>query len=160
MQRATAHTRPAGAAGQSGVLDRLAEVMFVLVLRHHMQCAQELHGQLAALKDHRVARALTGLHRAPANDWRVETLAREAGMSRTVFAARFVALLGETPMRYLANWRMHLADELLRERRCSVAQIADRMGYQTESAFRRAFKRVRGVGPGEVRRAARSMPVE
>lgn len=142
----------AGAAGQAGVLDRLAEVMFVLVLRHHLQKARELTGFLAALKDDRVARALGAIHREPGDDWSVERLAREATMSRTVFAERFVSLLGQTPMQYLVAWRMQLADELLRERRYSVAQIADRLGYQTESAFRRAFKRVRGVGPGEVRR--------
>jgi AraC-like DNA-binding protein len=86
----------------------------------------------------------------------VDTLAREAGMSRTVFAGRFAALLGRTPMQYLASWRMHLAEEMLRQPRSSVAQIAERIGYQTESAFRRAFMRVRGAGPGEVRRRART----
>jgi AraC-like DNA-binding protein len=146
----------AGAAGRQGVLDRLAEVLFVLVLRHHMQRAPELKGFLAALKDERIARALSALHTTPGEDWRVDTLAREAGMSRTVFAERFAKLLGKTPMQYLAGWRMHLADEMLRVRRSSVAQIAERLGYQTETAFRRAFRRVRGVGPGDVRRRART----
>ena len=144
----------AGAMGRQGVLDRLAEAMFVLVLRHHMTREPELRGFLAALKDERVARALAALHRKPGEGWRVDTLAREAGMSRTVFAERFVVLLGHTPMQYLAAWRMHLADEMLKSR-SSVAQVADRLGYQTETAFRRAFKRVRGVGPGDVRRRAR-----
>jgi AraC-like DNA-binding protein len=144
------------AAGRQGVLDRLAEVMFVLVLRHHMQRAPELKGLLAALKDERIARALAALHRTPGEEWRVDTLAREAGMSRTVFAERFAALLRQTPMQYLAAWRMHLADEMLRAQRSSVAQVAEQLGYQTETAFRRAFKRVRGVGPGDVRRKARS----
>jgi AraC-like DNA-binding protein len=146
----------AGAAGRRGVLDRLAEVMFVLVLRHHMQRAPELKGLLAALKDERIARALAALHHAPGKDWRVDTLAREASMSRTVFAERFARLLGQTPMQYLASWRMHLADGMLRVQRSSVAQIAEQLGYQTETAFRRAFRRVRGVGPGDVRRRARS----
>jgi len=145
----------AGAAGRQGILDRLAEVMFVLVLRHHMQQALEPSGFLAALKDERIARALEALHRAPGEHWRVETLAREAHMSRTMFAERFATLLGQTPMQYLASWRMHLADAMLREPRTSVAQAAERLGYQTETAFRRAFKRVRGVGPGDVRRRAR-----
>lgn len=148
----------AGAAGRQGVLDRLAEVMFVLVLRHHMQRAPELHGLLAALKDERIARALVALHRTPGKDWRVDTLAREAGMSRTVFAERFAMLLGRTPMQYLASWRMHLADEMLKVGRSSVAQVAEQLGYQTETAFRRTFKRVRGVGPGEARRKARTGP--
>jgi len=143
-------------AGRQGVLDRLAEAMFVLVLRHHMTRAPRLTGFLAALKDERVARALAALHRKPGAGWRVDTLAREAGMSRTVFAERFAALLGRTPMQYLAAWRMHLADEMLRAHRSSVAQVAEELGYQTETAFRRAFKRVRGVGPGDVRRHART----
>jgi len=146
----------AGAAGRQGVLDRLAEAMFVMVLRHHMQHAPEVRGFLAALKDERIARALAALHRSPAARWRVDMLARGAGMSRTIFAERFAALLGRTPMQYLAGWRMHLADEMLRQRRSSVAQIAERIGYQTESAFRRAFSRLRGAGPGEVRRKARN----
>jgi AraC family transcriptional regulator, activator of mtrCDE len=144
----------AGAAGRRVVLDRLAEAMFVLVLRHYMRRAPGLKGFLAALKDERVARALAALHRAPGEGWRVDTLAREAGMSRTGFAERFAALLGRTPMQYVAAWRMHLADGMLKSR-ASVAQVADRLGYQTETAFRRAFKRVRGVGPGDVRRSAR-----
>lgn len=146
----------AAAPGGQGVLDRFAEVMFVLVLRHHMQRSQQLTGLLAALKDERIARALAALHRAPGAGWRVETLAHVAGMSRTIFAERFTTLLGATPMHYLAAWRMHLAEDLLSDQRCSVAQVAERLGYQTEAAFRRAFRRVRGVGPGDVRRRARN----
>ena len=77
-------------------------------------------------------------------------------MSRTVFAEPSSGLLSRTPMQYLASWRMHLADEMLRAQRFSIAQIAERVGYQTETAFRRAFRRVRGVGPGNVRRTARA----
>lgn len=146
----------AASPGRQGVLDRLAEAMFVLVLRHQMQHAPELKGFLAALKDERVAGALTAMHAAAGKDWTVDRLAREAGMSRTVFAERFAGLIGQPPMQYLAAWRMHLADAMLRARRSSVAQIAERLGYQTEASFRRAFKRVRGVGPGEVRRRARA----
>ena len=145
----------AGRPGRQGVLDRLAEVMFVLVLRHHMQRAPDLKGILAALRDERVARAVAAIHREPGKDWLVDTLARVASMSRTVFAEQFTMLLGQTPMQYLANWRMHLADEMLRERRLSVAQVAELVGYRGETAFRRAFKRVRGVGPGDVRRKSR-----
>jgi AraC family transcriptional regulator, activator of mtrCDE len=145
----------AEAVGRQGVLDRLAEAMFVLVLRHHMTKTPQLRGFLGALKDERVSRALAALHDKPGEGWRVHTLARKAGMSRTAFAERFVALLGRTPMQYLAGWRMHLADEMLRVERASVAQVAERLGYQTETAFRRAFKRLRGIGPGDVRRRAR-----
>ncbi len=142
----------AGACGRQGVLDRLAEAMFVLVLRHHMANAPELRGFLAALRDEGVARAVAALHRHPGEDWRVERLARHAGMSRTTFAERFAELLGRTPMQYVAAWRMHLAAEMLKGGRQSVAQVADQLGYQTDTAFRRAFKRVRGVGAGEARR--------
>ena len=146
----------AAAPGRQGVLNRLAEAMFVLVLRHHMQHAPELKGFLASLKDERIARALSALHGAPGKQWRIRTLAREVGMSRSVFAARFARLLGQSPMQYLAAWRMHLADAMLKARRSSVAQIAERLGYQTETSFRRAFRRVRGIAPGEVRRNARA----
>jgi transcriptional regulator GlxA family with amidase domain len=145
----------AGSVGRQGVLDRLAEAMVVLVLRHHIAKTPELKGFLGALKDERIARALAALHGKPGEGWRVHTLARKAGMSRTAFAERFAALLGRTPMQYLAAWRMHLADEMLMVERASVAQVAERFGYQTETAFRRAFKRLRGVGPGDVRRRAR-----
>ena len=104
-----------------------------------------------------MARALAAFHREPGKDWRVEGLAREAGMSRTVFAERFAALLGRTPMQYLLAWRMHLANDMLAAGKLSVAQISERLGYQTETVFHRAFKRVRGEGPGAVRRRARLM---
>jgi AraC-like DNA-binding protein len=145
----------AGSPGRQGVLDRLAEVMFVLVLRHHMQRTSNLKGVLAALSDERIARVVAAIHRDPGKDWRVDTLARAAMMSRTVFAEQFTLLLEQTPMQYLTNWRMHLADEMLRERRLSVAQVAEQLGYRGETAFRRAFKRVRGIGPGNVRRKSR-----
>src|SRR5262249_5411312 len=87
----------AGSPGRQGVLNRLAEIMFVLVLRHHMQRASDLRGILAALGDERVARALAAMHREPGKNWRVDTLAQEASMSRTVFAERFTLLLDSTP---------------------------------------------------------------
>jgi len=142
----------AGAAGGQAVLDRYAEVMFVSILRHHMQHASGLTGLLAALKDARIARALSALHRDPAKPWRVATLAREARMSRSAFADRFSTLLGASPIAYLTAWRMQLANEILARRDRSIAAVAEQLGYGAENAFRRAFKRVRGVGPGNVRR--------
>lgn len=146
----------AGGPGRQGVLDRLAEAMFVLVLRHHMAEEPRSNSFLGALRDENIARALSAMHRAPGDAWRVDALAREARMSRTVFAHRFAELLGNTPMQYLTAWRMQLADEMLADRRLSVAEIASRLGYQTETAFRRAFRRVRGIGPGSIRRRARN----
>jgi AraC-like DNA-binding protein len=141
--------------GRQGVLDRLAEVMFVLVLRHHMQRASDLSGILAALRDEQIARVVAAVHRQPGRDWRVEILAREASMSRTAFAEKFTRLMGQTPMQYVANWRMHLANEMLQSQHSSVGQVAEQLGYRGETAFRRAFKRVRGVGPGQARRKSR-----
>lgn len=141
-----------GAAGQQGVLDRLAEVMFVLILRHHAQHAKDVGGLLGALRDPKLSLALDAFHADPSQPWTVESLARAAGMSRTSFAERFSAVLGETPMHYLTGWRMQLADASLREGSKAVAQIAGEVGYETEAAFRRAFKRARGVAPGKVRR--------
>lgn len=146
----------ARAVGQQGVLDRLAEVMFVLILRHHAEHGTQVGGLLGALRDPRLGRALRAFHAEPARLWTVEDLAGVAGMSRTSFAERFAAVLGETPLRYLTGWRMQLADAALRDGRKGVAQIAGEVGYETEAAFRRAFKRLRGIAPGAVRRAARA----
>lgn len=138
--------------GQQGVLDRLAEAMFVLIIRQYLRQSPEPSGLLAALADERIARSLSALHRAPEQDWDVAGLAAQAGLSRSAFLHHFRELLGESPMHYLTAWRMHLAEDLLHERRNSVARVAEQLGYRTETAFRRAFKRHRGHGPGAVRR--------
>ena len=126
----------AGAAGRQGVLDRLAEVMFVLVLRHHMQRAPELKGFLAALKDERIcARSQRcTVRREKTGGW-THSRARQACRA-PCSRERFAKLLGKTPMQYLAAGVCTLADEMLRVRHSSVAQIAERLGYQTETAFR------------------------
>jgi AraC-like DNA-binding protein len=154
LARAMLAEYEAGRAGSQAILGRLVEALFVLIVRHHLENAPELRGFLAALRDERITRALALFHTAPGDAWSVERLASEAGLSRTVFAQRFLRLLGKTPMQYVVAWRMQTADRLLRERRHSVAAIAERMGYGTEASFRRAFKRVRGTGPGRVRRPA------
>jgi len=94
------------------------------------------------------------MHAKPGHEWTVASLADIANMSRTAFAKHFGDVLGTGPIEYLTQWRMIEAQRLLAEPRMSVALVADRLGYQTESAFRRAFKRVTGVGPGQVRRRA------
>lgn len=138
--------------GRQVVLDRLADVLLVMVLRHVMERGLVRSGLLAALADPRLSRA-GGL--APGARRRVDLggLPQRARMARTAFAQRFAAIMGDTPMNYLATWRMQQADRLLRGRKLSVAQVAEQLGYSTEAAFRRAFKRIRGTGPGEVRRA-------
>lgn len=140
--------------GFESVMERLAEALFIEVLRHHMRLGQD-RGFLRALADPQLSCALSALHAEPGRDWDVEALARLASMSRSQFARRFAQCLDTTPMHYLAEWRMQLADELLRDPRQSVARVAETLGFQTEAAFRRAFKRLRQVGPGTVRRAAR-----
>jgi len=138
--------------GSRLALDRLAEVLFVMAIRSYVEQAAEPQGILAGLADQKIARALAAMHGAPERAWQVETLAKVAGMSRTAFAQRFAALVGQPPLSYLSAWRMLMAERWLTEDRLSVAAVAGRLGYGSETAFRRAFKRNRGKGPGSVRR--------
>ena len=140
--------------GHSAMLERLAEALFIEILRLQMQGRQELRGVLRALADPQLGRALSAMHAEPGRDWDVAALAKVANLSRSAFARRFGELLEVAPMQYLAQWRMHLADEMLRDPRKSVAQVAETLGYKAEAAFRHAFKRVRGIAPGEIRRRA------
>lgn len=145
--------------GAQHVLDRLSEALFVMVLRFHIERNTERRGLLAMMADPRLSKALAMAHHDPGRPWTVESLARAAGMSRTAFASRFNELVGEPPMEYLTRQRMRIADRLLRDPKRSVAWVAEQVGYATETAFRRAYKRVQGVGPGAVRRG-RASPVD
>lgn len=136
-------------------LDRLADVLFILLLRRFLEQSDPHRGLLAGFADHRIYRALLAMHREPGRNWQVESLADIAGMSRTAFAQRFNTLLGKPPLGYLTAWRMHQAERWLREDRMPVAQVAEQLGYSTEAAFRRAFKRARGIGPGQLRKGRR-----
>jgi AraC-like DNA-binding protein len=107
---------------------------------------------IAALHDRQIGKAMSLMHRKPERDWRVEILAREIGMSRSGFSARFTALVGESVLHYLTGLRMQLAHRELRETADTLAKIAGRVGYQSEPAFNRAFKRVMGMPPGAVRK--------
>lgn len=139
-------------SGDSVVLDKLAELLFVLAVRGHLESSEEKRGLLAMLADPRVGRALRAIHREPGRSWHVDTLAALAGMSRTAFAGAFSERVGVPPMQYLAQWRMRRAVVLLGDRRNSVGAVASRLGYRSEAAFRRAFKRLQGFGPGALRR--------
>ena len=135
--------------GSQAILARLAELLYVEVLRryaHHLPVGQT--GWLAGLKDPQIGRALQMLHSDPAHPWTVEKLARETGVSRSGLALRFSELTGESPMHYLAAWRMHLARQILRENRFAIPEVAARVGYNSEAAFNRAFKRSAGAPPG------------
>ena len=141
------------------MLARLTELMFLEVLRHYMQeLAPDQKGWLAGLKDPYVNRAITLLHVQPARAWTVEDLARDAGVSRSALAGRFTDLIGESPMRYLTGWRMHLARQLLCEGHHSLAEVAERVGYESEYAFNRAFKRQVGEPPAAWRKKASALP--
>lgn len=141
-----------GALGNELVQNRLAEALFVLIVRHYLKSPGEKKGLLAALTDARLSRALMAIHRTPEERWQVGSLARVAGMSRTVFAQRFVQVMNQTPIEYLTRWRMQLAQQWLREHREPVNIVAKKLGYETETAFRRAFQRVTGMTPGRLRR--------
>jgi AraC-like DNA-binding protein len=140
------------AIGRQALLNTLCNALFVLVLRHHIAHADAPRGLIAALADPRLRRVLGALHREPQRDWTLEQMARLGLMSRTAFAQRFAALVGQTPVQYLTHHRMMLALRWLQDEFCAVKDIAGRLGYETEAAFRRAFKRVHGVGPGQLRR--------
>lgn len=142
------------------VLDKLAEALFTMVLRAHLQSLEEKRGFLAALADPRLASALAAMHREPDRDWHVGTLAKLANMSRTAFASRFADAVGMPPIQYLAESRMRRAAVFLQDRRNSVATVASHLGYRSEAAFRRAFKRLTAHSPGEIRGqyAAKRLP--
>jgi AraC-like DNA-binding protein len=139
--------------GGESVLARLSELMFVEVVRRHLAGLPEGGtGWLAGLRDDCVGRALGALHHRPAHPWTLEELARSAGLSRSSLAERFAHLVGLAPMQYLARWRMQVAAGLLAGGSASVAQVADEVGYASEAAFSRAFKKLVGVPPAAWRR--------
>jgi AraC-like DNA-binding protein len=140
--------------GGETVITRLADVLVIQAIRSWITedpAAQT--GWLGALQDKQIGRALALIQRDPARAWTVEALASEVAMSRSAFAARFTALVGEPAMRYVTRWRMHIALTWLKEENTPPGELAQRLGYQSEAAFSRAFKRLIGVAPGAVRRA-------
>lgn len=145
--------------GTRTVLDKLADTLFVMVLRHYMAqqraCSAPAGGLLAALGDARLRRALAAIHEKPSEPWTLEALAQRASMSRAAFAQRFTEQVGTSAMDYLRRWRMTQAELLLGNPRLSVASVAEQLGYSNEVAFRKAFKRVHGQGPGSVRQRIR-----
>lgn len=138
--------------GARPVLDKLADTLFVMVVRHYLNASEEKRGLLAALADERLRRALNAMHRHPEKDWTLEQLGSEAAMSRSAFAQRFNEIVGTSPIDYLTTWRMTQAELMLRDPKASVASVMERVGYTAESSFRKAFKRVHGYGPGRLRR--------
>lgn len=141
-------------SGSECALSRLSELLFVEAIRAHVEALPE--GQrdwLGALRDEHVGKALAALHHRPAEPWNLDDLAREAGLSRSLLAERFADFVGIPPIQYLTQWRMQLAAEQLRATNASLAEIAMAVGYGSESAFSRAFKRQVGVAPAIFRHA-------
>jgi AraC-like DNA-binding protein len=139
--------------GGETVITRLADILVIQAIRAWIEqdpAAQT--GWLGALQDRQIGRAIARIHREPERAWTVATLAAEAAMSRSAFAARFTESVGEPAMHYVARWRMHVASSWLRDDDAPLAAVASRLGYQSEAAFSRAFKRFVGVSPGAVRR--------
>jgi AraC-like DNA-binding protein len=148
-----AHEIATRRAGSETVLAKLSELLFVEALRHHVErLPEEQTGWLAGLKDTFVSRALSLLHERVAQPWTVDDLGREVGLSRSALADRFTRLIGEPPMRYLARWRTQVAAHQLRSTDAPLARIAEQVGYESEAAFNRAFKRSYGVPPATWRK--------
>ena len=149
----------AARAGSASVLAKLAELMFVEAVREYIETQPaEGRGWLAGLRDPVVGRALALMHNQLARAWTSDELARESALSRSAFADRFTHLVGMPPMSYLTTWRMQVAAQRLRESRRSVAQVAAEVGYESEAAFTRAFKREWSVPPAQWRRGTGARP--
>jgi len=145
-----------GRPGSAGVLTRLAELMFIEVLRRYLdELPPGQTGWLAGLRDELVGRALALLHARPGDPWTLAELARESNTSRSNLAKRFTELVGQPPMQYLARWRMQVAGSLLVQSGAKLAAVGAEVGYDSEAAFSRAFKKATGVAPGAWREARR-----
>ena len=146
------HERPR--AGGETILSKLSELMFLHAVRQYIDgLPSQSTGWLAGLRDRHVGVALGLMHGRPSEDWTLDVLAREAGLSRSAFAERFTSLMNTPPMHYLSNWRLQLAARILERPGVSVAQAAAEVGYESEAAFNRAFKKAVGQPPGAWRRA-------
>ena len=138
--------------GSDAVLRRLCELLFLQVIRAWInQQTGSSGGWLAALRDQSISTALSLMHRSPEHSWKVEELADAVALSRSAFFSRFTHLVGEPPLKYLTRWRMSRARQLLKQG-VAVEQIADHLGYTSEVAFRKAFKREIGIPPAEYRK--------
>jgi AraC-like DNA-binding protein len=141
--------------GSEAILHRLTEILFIQAIRIWIhQQSEASSGWLAALRDRQISTALGLIHQSPERGWKVEELAEAVGLSRSAFSARFTQLVGEPPMKYLTRWRMQMATRLLRHE-TPMEQIAARLGYVSEIAFRKAFKREVGMPPAHYRKQGR-----
>jgi AraC-like DNA-binding protein len=146
--------RPGGEA----ILERMSEMLFVEVLRRHIDSLPAGHtGWLAGMRDPAVGRALSLIHEKPSEAWTLERLGEQAGLSRSSLHERFVYFIDQPPMQYVAQWRMQVAAGLLRDTNAKLSKVATDVGYESEEAFSRAFKRIAGVSPGAWRKVKREI---
>jgi AraC family transcriptional regulator, alkane utilization regulator len=139
--------------GSEALLAKLSEMLFVeAVRRHASSLPEDRTGWLAGMRDRHVARVLALFHGSVARPWTIEELGREVGLSRSALVDRFTRLIGTTPMQYLTNWRMQLARQMLRNTNASLTRISYEVGYGSDAAFSRAFKKAFGTAPGKQRR--------
>jgi AraC-like DNA-binding protein len=143
------------APGAEVMVNRLADILFIQCVRAHIASESETckSGWLRAIFDPKIGAALKAIHERVENPWTVEALAAAAGMSRSAFALRFKELLGETPLEYLTNWRMYKATGFLQDGDKKLFEVAKSVGYESDAAFSKAFKRVLGLAPSEYRRS-------
>ncbi|WP_445145687.1 AraC family transcriptional regulator [Dyella sp. Tek66A03] len=141
----------AGLAGRQVLLNKLADALFTLAVCDFAQRTDERRGLFASLADPRIARVMQAVYENPGLTWTMQSMASLACMSRSAFAERFTQLMKVPPVQYVTQWRVSVAEQLLRDRQQSVAGIAQQLGYSSEAAFRRLFKRVSGICPGRVR---------
>jgi AraC-like DNA-binding protein len=145
-------------AGSATVLARLSELLFVEAVRRCIDgLPDDRKGWLAGVRDRFVGRALASMHAQPAYDWTVDELARKVGLSRSALAQRFSDLLGQPPMQYLASWRLRMAAHELSSGSKTLAAVAELVGYESEAAFNRAFKREFGMPPAGWRKSRTRM---
>ena len=143
--------------GNETIITRLADILVIQAIRSWIESMRdEDRGWIAALYDRRIGKALAAMHRHPERNWNVASLAHNSGMSRSGFSERFTSMVGEPVMHYLTHLRMQLAQRDLKRSTDSLVKIAERVGYHSEPAFNRAFKRVMGLPPGEVRKRAKA----
>ena len=140
--------------GAEGVIARLSDILVITAMRQYLdELSDDKVGWIGALEDARIGNALKVIHEAPEHHWSLEEIAQKVGMSRTSFAQQFKRLVGNTPMEYLTEWRMSLAYSKLQLSKDSILSIALDIGYQSEAAFSRAFKKTIGQSPNEIRKA-------
>lgn len=139
--------------GGDALITRLSDILVIQTVRSWIeQNAEARKGWFGALHDPQIGKAISSIHREPTFHWSLETLAQNVGMSRSAFAARFMSLIGESPMQYVRHWRMRIAIDHLKENRDTIATIAEAFGYESEAAFSRAFKKSIGTSPGSFRK--------